>query len=308
MESYRTLSDEAERLSSNAQQSMGEVSGVRLELSAMNQEKQHLSELVQQQASEIQQHLTSLNSYELHFSKLTQALSKMEGTVRQEQEEKKALLADVAATRELCLQLDRTKESLSRQLASQTISYEQVQSQLEDFRVERDFLKQQLAAEHTTVENLQTLLTNERKKEFTSHLSGQEKDIELQRLRQQLIKLEAERLSLSEQLLKLRGQFSGKEEELERTKSALTAERFQKEHIKQDMHRLQTTVGSQAGQGSTRADSHTNGGSMQEQEGEIIARERAALANESAKIVAELSSSPLSGSSRNTSSNSIRHS
>ena len=39
-------------------------------------------------SSPSQQHLTSLNSYELHFSKLTLALSKMEGTVRQEQEEK----------------------------------------------------------------------------------------------------------------------------------------------------------------------------------------------------------------------------
>eukprot|EP00731_Ephydatia_muelleri_P030834 Em0022g348a len=306
LESYRALSDETERLTSTAQQSMGEVSGTRLELSAMAQEKQHLAELVQQQASEIQQHLTSLNSYELHFSKLTLALSKMEGTVRQEQEEKKALLADVAATRELCLQLDKTKESLSRQLASQAISYEQVQGQLEDLRLERDLLKQQLTAEHTTVENLQMLLSNERKKEFTSHLSGQEKDTEMQRLRQQLTKIEGERLSLSEQLHKLRVQFASREEELERTKSALTAERFQKEHIKQDMHRLQSTVGSQVGRRSSTVDSHTTAGSLQEG-GEIIDRERVALATESAKLVAELSSSQLSVSSHSMSSNSTRH-
>ena len=55
-----------------------------------------------------------------------------------------ALLADVAATRELCLQLDKTKESLSRQLASQGISYEQVQGQLDDLRLERDLIKQQV--------------------------------------------------------------------------------------------------------------------------------------------------------------------
>ena len=55
LESYRTLSDEADKLSSTAQQSMGEVSSMRLELSALAQEKQHLAELVQQQAGEIQQ-------------------------------------------------------------------------------------------------------------------------------------------------------------------------------------------------------------------------------------------------------------
>ena len=310
LESCRALSDEAQCLTSTAQQSMGEVSGTRLELLAVSQEKQHLAELVQQQASEIQQHLTSLNSYELHFSKLTLTLSKMEGTVRQEQEEKNALLADVAATRELCLQLDKTKESLSRQLASQGISYEQVQGQLDDLRLERDLIKQQLAAERTTVENLQTLLSNERKKEFTSHLSGQEKDTEMQRLRQQLTKIEGERLSLSEQLHKIRVQFASREEELERTKSALTAERFQREHIKQDMLRLQATVGSQVGRGSSGVDNHTKaGGLLQEhpnsldQGGEIIDRERVALATESAKLVAELSSSQLSVSS----SNSPRH-
>ena len=55
LESCRALSDEAQCLTSTAQQSMGEVSGTRLELLAVSQEKQHLAELVQQQASEIQQ-------------------------------------------------------------------------------------------------------------------------------------------------------------------------------------------------------------------------------------------------------------
>ena len=36
-------------------------------------------------------------------------------------------MADLTATRELCVQLDKTKESLTRQLASQNISCEQLQ-------------------------------------------------------------------------------------------------------------------------------------------------------------------------------------
>ena len=77
-----------------------------------------------------------------------------------------------------------------------------------------------------------------------------------------------------------------------------------REHIKQDMHRLQSTVGSQMGRGSSTVDSHTTAGSLQEvkkkevvyiapnpdhqhpnslnQGGEIIDRERVALATESA--------------------------
>jgi len=53
-------------------------------------------------------------------------------------------MVDVAATRELCVQLDRTKDSLSRQLASQSVSYEQIQSHVEDLKAEMDLLKQQV--------------------------------------------------------------------------------------------------------------------------------------------------------------------
>ena len=38
----------------------------------------------------------------------------------------KALMADIAATRELCVQLDHSKDSLTRQLASHAAAYEQV--------------------------------------------------------------------------------------------------------------------------------------------------------------------------------------
>ena len=88
IESYQSLSNEADRLDSTVQQSLGENSSVRLELATVAQEKAHLEGVVQQQASEIQQHIQSLQSYELQLSNMTAALAKLEGTLRQEQEEK----------------------------------------------------------------------------------------------------------------------------------------------------------------------------------------------------------------------------
>ena len=88
MESYQSLSNEANRLDSTVQQSLGENSSVRHELATVAQEKRHLEELVQQQASEIQQHIQSLQGYELQLSNMTSALAKLEGSLRQEQEEK----------------------------------------------------------------------------------------------------------------------------------------------------------------------------------------------------------------------------
>lgn len=88
LQSYQSLSDEADRLDSTVQQSLGENSSVRLELATLAQEKAHLEDVVQQQATEIQQHIQSLQAYEVQLSNMSAALAKLEGGLRQEQEEK----------------------------------------------------------------------------------------------------------------------------------------------------------------------------------------------------------------------------
>ena len=85
------------------------------------------------------------------------------------------------------------------------------------------------------VENLQSLLSAERQKEFEAHVSGQEKETEIQHLRQQLTRLEADRLALNEQLRTLRSEVRLKGEEIQRLQSELADERFQREHTKQQL-------------------------------------------------------------------------
>ena len=60
----------------------------------------------------------------------------------------KALIADIAATRDLCVQLERTKESLSRQISSHSASYDQIHARLEDLTAERDLIRQQVNKLH----------------------------------------------------------------------------------------------------------------------------------------------------------------
>lgn len=84
--------------------------------------------------------------------------------------------------RELCVQIERTKESLARQLASQSVSHDQTCSDIADITAERDLLKQQvmscticdgvfectfylqLTNEQAKSENLEALLTRQRRK------------------------------------------------------------------------------------------------------------------------------------------------
>ena len=64
----------------------------------------------------------------MQVSSLSRSLSNMETSVRQLQDEKEALVQDLGAVRELCVKLDTTKETLSRQLTSKNIEFEQVWS------------------------------------------------------------------------------------------------------------------------------------------------------------------------------------
>lgn len=102
-------------------------------------------------------------------------------------------MADLEATRELCVQLDRSKASLTTQLSTQSLHYEQLQGQLSDMQAERDLLNTQLRSEQSTLEQLQGLLSSERAKEYHSQLVGKEREEEVRHLRELLAKLEADR-------------------------------------------------------------------------------------------------------------------
>ena len=57
----------------------------------------------------------------------------------------KALISDLTATRDLCVQLEKTKDSLTRQISSHSAGYEQMHSRLSDLAAERDLIRQQVS-------------------------------------------------------------------------------------------------------------------------------------------------------------------
>ena len=86
----------------------------------------------------------------------------------------------------------------------------------------------QWEAERQSSESLQKLLSSERKKEFQAYHTSQEREGDMQQLRQQLARLEADRLSLTEQLRSVRSEAAVKTEENQRLKSELASEKFQR--------------------------------------------------------------------------------
>ena len=69
----------------------------------------------------------------------------------------------------------------------------QLKTELGELRAERDLLKVQLDMERSSSEQLHTLISTERDKEFQAHVQGKEKEQELLHLRQLIAKLEADR-------------------------------------------------------------------------------------------------------------------
>lgn len=195
-QSNHEITTTAEELQSTLTQKLGEIAAALAEVAALTQMKENLEGVIEQQTAEIQQHIHSLSVMEQQLSHLTTSLAKMEVALRQEGEEKKALLSDLNATRELSLQLDKTKESLTRQLASQGIQIDQLNTKLGDLKSEKDLLKQQLVSERNTVESLQVMLSEERRKEYHISQTGEEKQLEIEHLRRKLSRLETDRYIL----------------------------------------------------------------------------------------------------------------
>lgn len=74
----------------------------------------------------VPKHAQALQAYEAQVSSLVRGMSRLEEELHSAQEEKAALLSDVASVRELCVKLDSGKELTARQLTSRSMDLERV--------------------------------------------------------------------------------------------------------------------------------------------------------------------------------------
>lgn len=70
--------------------------------------------------------MQAVQAYEAQVSSLARGMSRLEEELRKAQEERAALLSDLASVRELCVKLDSGKELAARQLTSRSMDLERV--------------------------------------------------------------------------------------------------------------------------------------------------------------------------------------
>ncbi|XP_033632197.1 testis-specific gene 10 protein-like [Asterias rubens] len=161
----------------------------------------------------------------------------MEESIRQLQDEKTSLVQDLTAVRDLCIKLENTKEVMSRQLTTRNIDTEQLESSVDDQRREIEMLRNQVGTERASVRNLETLLSNNREKEFQAQLDSQEHRSEIQLVKDRLALADSKVQSQSRELQTLRSRAAQLEADLEKVRRQLTSERFEKERISQEFRR-----------------------------------------------------------------------
>ncbi|XP_068124292.1 testis-specific gene 10 protein isoform X3 [Hyperolius riggenbachi] len=237
LENFRRSSSQAEIWENKFHQLEKEFNSVKLDLLDAESNRRRFKERVDSLEVEVEQHITSEQSYKSHISNLTKSVARMEEELRQIKAEKSSALSDLATTRELCVKLDSGKEMINRQLCAKTQDLERLQNELESSCSEIELLRKQLASERITIKNLEALLVSNQEKEFQSQVRVQDLESELQLLSDRLMLAESKVGTHSREAGQLKNKLVQQGAELDITRRQLSTERFERELAVKELRR-----------------------------------------------------------------------
>lgn len=237
LEQYRALSQETERFETQFHHLESEGSSLKLEILSRDGELRRTRDKLDKAERENQEHVASMRAYEIQLSNMAKSVATLEEALRHLEEEKRSLSVDVSALRDLCRQLESNKETLQRQLMTKSLDQEKLQSLLDDVKHETEMLRSQVTTERSTKQGLEGLLQENRNKEWHVQLTIQDKDAEIQLLKDQLQMNNSKIECQTRELNQYRTTAIETESDLERLKRQLISERFERERVVQELRR-----------------------------------------------------------------------
>lgn len=193
LEQYQMLTGETERLVTESKMSAGKVANYHMELMQKQRSEMELGNKIKRLETEVEQYSASHEAYEIQVTTLTRSLAQMEEQLRLANEDRENMMQDLTAVRELCMKLDHTRESLSRQLAAKSLDHEQLRDLLDDAKTETEGLRQKVFVEKETVRNLEGVLAKQRAMEYVEKKSLETTIEEVDRLKDRLAKTDQEK-------------------------------------------------------------------------------------------------------------------
>ncbi|XP_032509027.1 testis-specific gene 10 protein isoform X4 [Phocoena sinus] len=237
MDQLRKASEDAENWENKSRQAEADNSTLKLELITAEAEGNRLKEKVDALNREVEQHLNAERSYKSQIATLHKSVVKMEEELQKVQFEKVSALADLSSTRELCIKLDSGKELLNRQLVAKDQEIEMMENELDSAHSEIELLRSQMTNERISMQNLEALLVSNRDKEYQSQIALQEKESEIQLLKEHLCLAENKMAIQSRDVAQFRNVITQLEADLDITKRQLGTERFERERAVQELRR-----------------------------------------------------------------------
>ncbi|XP_068420295.1 testis-specific gene 10 protein isoform X4 [Eschrichtius robustus] len=237
MDQLRKANEDAENWENKARQAEADNNTLKLELITAEAEGNRLKEKVDALNREVEQHLNAERSYKSQITTLHKSVVKMEEELQKVQFEKVSALADLSSTRELCIKLDSSKELLNRQLVAKDQEIEMMENELDSARSEIELLRSQMTNERISMQNLEALLVANRDKEYQSQIALQEKESEIQLLKEHLCLAENKMAIQSRDVAQFRNIVTQLEADLDITKRQLGTERFERERAVQELRR-----------------------------------------------------------------------